>query len=230
MRTDTAAIINDGTGQGEHMRTMYEFLAVGGLLAITPGPNMVYVMARSVSQGVRAGLISLAGVMLGYLSYMLSAAFGISALFLAIPGAGRVLAIAGASYLLYLAWQMLKPGGRSPLQVEAVAAEGPRRLFAMGAMTSLLNPKLALVFLSILPQFIDYPAGGVFKQSLVLGLALTVAFASVNALVAVSSGRAAAMMADNPRWLSVQRWVVGSVLVLLGSRMAFEAWKWPVLS
>jgi threonine/homoserine/homoserine lactone efflux protein len=175
-------------------------------------------------------LISLSGVMVGYLSYMLSAAFGISALFLAIPGAGRALAMAGASYLLYLAWQMLKPGGRSPLQVEAVSAQKPRRLFVMGAMTSLLNPKLALVFLSILPQFIDYAAGGVLRQSLTLGLALTVAFASVNAMVAVSSGRAAALMVGRPRWLQVQRWVVGSVLLLLGSKMALDAWKWQVLS
>ncbi len=209
---------------------MYEFLAVGGLLAITPGPNMVYVMARSVSQGARAGLISLSGVMVGYLAYMFSAAFGISALFLAIPGAGRALAMAGAGYLLYLAWQMLKPGGLSPLQVDAVSAQRPRRLFAMGAMTSLLNPKLALVFLSILPQFIDYAAGGVLQQSLVLGVALTVAFASVNAMVAISSGRAAALMAGRPRWLQIQRWVVGSVLLLLGSKMALEAWKWQALS
>lgn len=212
------------------MRTMVEFMAVGGLLAITPGPNMVYVMARSVSQGTRAGLISLGGVMLGYLSYMLSAALGISALFLAIPGAGRLLAIAGATYLLYLAWQILRPGGRSPLQVaaaDAVQAERPRRLFAMGAMTSLLNPKLALIFLSILPQFIDYQSGHVFRQSFGLGLALTAAFASVNAFVAVSSGRAAALIANHPRWLLVQRWGVGCVLVLLGSRMALEAWRWP---
>jgi threonine/homoserine/homoserine lactone efflux protein len=216
--------------QVQRMRTMYEFMAVGGLLAITPGPNMVYVMARSVSQGTRAGLTSLAGVMLGYMTYMLSAAFGISALFLAIPGAARLLAIAGAAYLLYMAWQMLKPGGRSPLQVQATQAERPRRLFTMGAMTSLLNPKLALVFLSILPQFIDYQAGGVLRQSLVLGLALTAAFASVNALVAISSGRAAAMMGSHPRWLLAQRLVAGGVLLLLGARMALEAAHWPALS
>jgi threonine/homoserine/homoserine lactone efflux protein len=203
---------------------MVEFMAVGGLLAITPGPNMVYVMARSVSQGTRAGLISLAGVMLGYLSYMLSAAFGISALFLAIPGAGRALAVCGALYLLYMAWQMLKPGGRSPLQVDAAAAQQPRRLFAMGAMTSLLNPKLALVFLSVLPQFIDYGAGDVLGQSVVLGLALTAAFAGVNALVALSSGRAAALMAQRPQWLLAQRCVTGGILVLLGLRMGIQAW------
>lgn len=207
------------------MKAMYEFLAVGGLLAVTPGPNMVYVMARSVSQGSRAGLISLAGVMLGYLSYMLGAAFGISALFLAIPGAARVLAACGAGYLLFMAWQMLKPGGRSPLQVDAVSAERPRKLFAMGAMTSLLNPKLALVFLSILPQFIDHEAGNVLHQSLVLGLALTAAFASVNALVAISSARVAALMANRPGWLLAQRWMVGGLLVVLGSRMVIQAWN-----
>ncbi|MBV8156296.1 MAG: LysE family translocator [Dyella sp.] len=211
------------------MRTTYEFLAVGGLLAITPGPNMVYVMARSVSQGTRAGLISLSGVMLGYLTYMLGAALGISALFLAIPGAARVLATAGTLYLLYLAWKTLGPGGRSPLQVEVTAAERPRRLFAMGAMTSLLNPKLALVFLSILPQFIDYQAGDVLTQSLKLGVALTAAFASVNALVAVLSGRAAAMMNGQQRWLLVQRWLVGGLLLLLGLKMALDAWQWPPL-
>lgn len=209
------------------MRTMYEFLAVGGLLAVTPGPNMVYVMARSVSQGTRAGLISLAGVMLGYLTYMLGAAFGISALFLAIPGAGRVLGLCGACYLLYMAWQMLRPGGRSPLEVRAVASEPPRRLFALGAMTSLLNPKLALVFLSILPQFIDHRAGSVLGQTLMLGLALTVAFAGVNALVAMSSGRAAALMTGRPRWLLAQRLVVGAFLAVLGSKLALDVWHWP---
>ncbi len=206
------------------MRAMVEFMAVGGLLAVTPGPNMVYVMARSVSQGTRAGLISLAGVMLGYLTYMLSAAFGISALFLAIPGAARMLGLAGALYLLYMAWQMLRPGGRSPLQVQAVPAAPPRRLFAMGAMTSLLNPKLALIFLSILPQFIDYPAGGVLGQTLMLGLALTVAFAGVNALVALSSGRAAALLAGRPQWLLAQRLVVGVILTVLASKMALDVW------
>ncbi|HTJ95638.1 MAG TPA: LysE family translocator [Pararobbsia sp.] len=207
------------------MRSMAEFLTVGSLLAVTPGPNMVYVMVRSVSQGTKAGLISLAGVMVGYLAYMFGAAFGITALFLAIPGASRALGAAGACYLLYLAWQILKPGGRSPLQVEAVSAQGPRRLFAMGAMTSLLNPKLALIFLSLLPQFIDYQAGDVFMQSMTHGLALIVAFASVNACVAISSGHVAALLVRHPRWLLLQRWATGSVLLVLGVRIGLDAIK-----
>ncbi|WP_342051675.1 MULTISPECIES: LysE family translocator [unclassified Cupriavidus] len=210
------------------MRAMYDFLAVGGLLAITPGPNMVYVMARSVSQGTRAGLISLGGVMLGYFTYMLGAAFGISALFLAIPGAGRALALFGTGYLLYMAWKILRPGGRSPLETMQPDAPphrtGTRKLLAMGAMTSLLNPKLALVFLSVLPQFIDDKAGDILTQSLALGAALTIAFASVNACVAVASGRVATAMADHPRMLAAQRWIVGALLVALAVKLGMQAW------
>ncbi|CAB3766181.1 LysE family translocator [Paraburkholderia solisilvae] len=208
------------------MGTMVEFLTVGGMLAVTPGPNMVYVMSRSVGQGPKAGLISLAGVMLGYLFYMFGAAFGITALFVAIPGACRVLAACGALYLLYLAWQAIRPGGRSPLQIRQVQAQGPRRLFAMGAATSLLNPKLALIFLSLLPQFIDYQMGSVLRQSLALGGALIVAFASVNALVAVSSGSVAGVIARHPGWLLAQRWLMGTMLILLGAKMGIDAWHW----
>ncbi|MDI7066406.1 LysE family transporter, partial [Klebsiella pneumoniae] len=85
--------------------SIYGFLAVGGMLAVTPGPNMVYVMSRSIAQGRTAGLISLAGVMLGYLFYMFSAAFGITALFLSVPYAASVLGAVGSAYMFYLAWQ-----------------------------------------------------------------------------------------------------------------------------
>lgn len=210
------------------MGTVYEFMTVGGMLAVTPGPNMVYVMSRSVAQGRGAGLTSLAGVMLGYLFYMFGSAFGITALFLAVPGAGRMLAACGALYLFYLAGQALRPGGRSPLQISEVRTERPARLFAMGAATSLLNPKLALIFLSLVPQFIDYRAGGVLRQSLALGASLILAFASVNAFVAVSSGGVAGFLARRPRWLLAQRLLMGTMLVLLGAKMGVDAWHWNI--
>ncbi|MFM0645213.1 LysE family translocator [Paraburkholderia bryophila] len=203
--------------------SIYGFLAVGGMLAVTPGPNMVYVMSRSIAQGRTAGLISLAGVMLGYLFYMFSAAFGITALFLSVPYAGSVLGAVGAAYLFYLAWQAVKPGGRSPLEVRDLPREQPRRLLAMGATTSLLNPKLAMIFLSLLPQFIDYQAGGVLRQSLVLGSSLIVAFASVNGFVAICSGSMATFLASRPGLLLAQRWVMGCVLLALGGHMAIDA-------
>ncbi|MFM0739241.1 LysE family translocator [Paraburkholderia xenovorans] len=203
--------------------SIYGFLAVGGMLAVTPGPNMVYVMSRSIAQGRRAGLISLAGVMLGYLFYMFGAAFGITALFLSVPFAGSLLGAGGAAYLFYLAWQAVKPGGRSPLEVRELPREQPRRLFAMGAATSLLNPKLAMIFLSLLPQFIDYQNGSVLRQSLVLGSSLIVAFASVNGFVAICSGGMATFLANRPGLLLAQRWTMGVVLFALGAHMSMDA-------
>lgn len=205
--------------------SIYGFLAVGGMLAVTPGPNMVYVMSRSIAQGRSAGLISLAGVMLGYLFYMFGAAFGITALFLSVPYAGSVLGAGGAVYLFYLAWQAVKPGGRSPLEVRELHREQPRRLFAMGAATSLLNPKLAMIFLSILPQFINAQDGSVLRQSLMLGASLIVAFALVNGFVAVCSGGMATFLARRPGLLLAQRWTMGVMLFVLGAHMAADALK-----
>ncbi|CAB3741413.1 hypothetical protein LMG24238_06759 [Paraburkholderia sediminicola] len=205
--------------------SIYGFLAVGGMLAVTPGPNMIYVMSRSIAQGRTAGLISLAGVMLGYLFYMFGAAFGITAFFVSVPYAASVLGAGGAAYLFYLAWQAVKPGGRSPLEVRELPREQPRRLFAMGATTSLLNPKLAMIFLSLLPQFINYQDGSVLRQSLVLGSSLIVAFASVNGFVAVCSGSMAKFLSSRPGLLQAQRWTMGVVLVALGAHMTVDALK-----
>jgi threonine/homoserine/homoserine lactone efflux protein len=205
--------------------SIYGFLVVGGMLAVTPGPNMVYVMSRSITQGRQAGLISLAGVMLGYLFYMFGAAFGITALFLSVPYAGSALGFVGAAYLFYLSWQAVKPGGRSPLEVRNLPREQPRRLFVMGATTSLLNPKLAMIFLSLLPQFIDHQNGSVLEQSLVLGASLIVAFASVNAFVAICSGSLARFLSTRPTLLLAQRWAMGVVLTALGVHMVADALK-----
>jgi threonine/homoserine/homoserine lactone efflux protein len=95
----------------------------------------------------------------------------------------------------------------------------------MGATTSLLNPKLAMIFLSLLPQFIDYREGDVLRQSLVLGSSLIIAFASVNCVVAVCSGSMATFLSRRPRLLLVQRWVMGAVLFVLGTSMVVDAWR-----
>lgn len=104
-------------------------------MVLTPGPNMIYLISRSLSQGPKAGLISLGGVAVGFLFYVLCAAFGITALLLAVPYAYDVLRFGGALYLLYLAWQALRPGGRSPFQVKELPRDRPRKLFMMGLMT-----------------------------------------------------------------------------------------------
>lgn len=204
-----------------HALLTFSLISLG--MVLTPGPNMIYLISRSISQGPRAGLISLGGVALGFVFYMLCAAFGITVLVMAIPYAYDALRIAGALYLLYLAWQAVKPGGRSPLQVQQLPQDSPRRLFAMGLLTNLLNPKAAVLYLSLLPQFISPDHGSVLAQSLTLGFTQIAISVTVNGLIAVMAGSIAAFLASRPTWLMVQRWLMGTVLAGLAVRMAFDA-------
>ena len=203
--------------------TLFAFGLVALGMVLTPGPNMIYLISRSLSQGPVAGLISLGGVALGFVFYIVCAAFGITALIFAVPYAYDVLRICGALYLLWLAWQALRPGGRSPFQVRRLAPDGPRKLFMMGLMTNLLNPKVAVMYLSLLPQFVDPDRGSVLTQLLTLGAVQITISVTVNAIIAVTAGSIAAFLAGRPLWLLVQRWLMGTVLVGLALRMATEA-------
>jgi threonine/homoserine/homoserine lactone efflux protein len=198
----------------------FALVALG--LVLTPGPNMIYLISRSITQGRAAGLASLGGVALGFLIYMLAAAFGITALLFAVPYAYDALRLAGAAYLLWLAWQALKPGGRSPFEVKILPVDSAKKLFAMGLITNLLNPKVAMLYLALLPQFIDVQAGSVLGQSLVLGATQIAISLSVNAAIAIMAGTIAAFLRARPTWGLVQRWLMGTVLAGLAARMAME--------
>ena len=154
---------------------------------------------------------------------MLCAAFGITALLFAVPYAYDALRFAGAGYLLWLAWQAVKPGGRSPFQVKQLAIDSSRKLFAMGFVTNLLNPKIAMLYLALLPQFIDPTAGSVLTQSVVLGAIQIAISVSVNATIALAAGSIALFLASRPSWMLVQRWLMGTVLAGLAVKLAFEA-------
>jgi threonine/homoserine/homoserine lactone efflux protein len=206
-----------------HASALLGFALVSFGLVLTPGPNMIYLISRSITQGPAAGIVSLGGVALGFVFYLLCAAFGITALLLAIPFAYDALRFAGAGYLLWLAWQAVKPGGRSPFQVRELAIDSPRKLFAMGFVTNLLNPKIAMLYLALLPQFIDPATGSVLMQSLVLGSIQIAISVSVNAMIALAAGSIALFLAARPSWMLVQRWLMGTVLAGLAVRMAVEA-------
>lgn len=199
------------------------FAAIALGMVLTPGPNMIYLVSRSLSQGPRAGLISLGGVALGFVVYMLCAAFGITALVLAVPYAYDAIRFAGAAYLLWLAWQAIRPGGRSPFHVRELPRDRPRKLFAMGFFTNLLNPKVAVLYLSLLPQFIDPAAGSVLTQLLVLGSIQICISVSVNSIIALTAGSISQFLNGNPGWLKIQRWLMGTVLAGLAVRMVTEA-------
>jgi threonine/homoserine/homoserine lactone efflux protein len=198
----------------------FSLIALG--MVLTPGPNMLYLISRSLSQGPRAGLISLGGVACGFLFYMVCAAFGITALLMAVPFAYDALRIGGALYLLWLAWCAVRPGGRSPFQLRDLPRDTPRRLFAMGLLTNLLNPKVAMIYLSLLPQFVDPARGNVLGQSLMLGSAQIIISLSVNAIITLLAGSIAGFLGQRPVWLVAQRWLMGTVLGGLAVRMAVE--------
>ena len=195
------------------------FIGAAFLMAITPGPNMVYLISRSICQGRKAGLLSLFGVVLGLTVHMFCASLGLTALFLAVPLGYELLKFAGALYLFWLAWQAVRPGVHSPFEAKDIPPEPPRKLFTMGLLTSILNPKVAMFYLSVLPQFITLDAGSVLTQSLLLGVTQIFIGTGVNLFVTLSAAAMAVWFAKNRIWLSIQRYVMGLVLGILAVKL-----------
>lgn len=190
------------------------------VLVLTPGPNMIYCVSRALSQGRSAGLVSLAGVLLGFVVHLLAATLGLTAVLTAVPFAFDALRIAGAAYLLWLAWDALRPGGSTPFVARQLPVDAPGRLFRMGLLTNLLNPKVAIFYLSFFPQFLHPERGSVLLQSLQLGAIQIVVSGTVNALLILGAARISSFLARSRGWLQAQRYLMGTVLGALAVRMA----------
>ena len=199
----------------------FALLTVGFVL--TPGPNMVYLISRTLCQGVKAGFTSFAGLVVGSMFYLACAAVGITALLFAVPWAYDALRFGGALYLAYLAWQAVRPGGRSPFELRSLEPDSPRRLFLMGLFTNLLNPKQALFILALLPQFIDEQQGQVLMQFLTLGVIQIFISFMGNGLIMLAAGVIARFLMERPQWLIAQRWLMGTVLAGMSVRMVMQA-------
>lgn len=198
------------------------FSGVALLMVITPGPNMIYLISRSISQGKSAGLISLAGILLGFVFYMACASLGITAFLFAVPYAYDTIKILGALYLLWLAWNAVKPNGVSAFQTIELKPDSPTKLFLMGFLTNLLNPKIAIMYLSLLPQFIQPNHGSVFIQSMTLGTIQILVSVFVNVLIVFSAGSIANFMNRKPMWAQIQKWMMGTVLSALAIRLLVD--------
>ena len=133
-------------------------------MVLIPGPNMMYLVSRSVSQGYRAGLTSLVGTGVGFVIYMVMANVGMAEVFVVVPWLYVGLKICGAGYLLYLSWRTLKPGGIALFEQRTLPRDSRMKLFRMGLVTNLLNPKAAIMYLSIIPEFIRPKSGHVMLQ------------------------------------------------------------------
>lgn len=182
------------------------------MMVLTPGPNMMYLTSRSIGQGRRAGLVSLAGTVLGFGIYMLMANFGLAIVFVAVPWLFIGFKAAGVAYLGWLAWQALRPGGAGVFEVRDLPRDSDWQLFRMGLVTNLLNPKAAIMYLTVIPQFIDPTRGHRMAQGIALGLEQIVISMSVNALIVVAAGSIAVFLARRPAWTVWQRRITGTLL------------------
>ncbi|GAA0944549.1 LysE family translocator [Nonomuraea longicatena] len=207
---------------------MIEQSAVLGVVAValgmvlSPGPNMMYLVSRSIGQGRRAGVISLAGVVVGFLVYLLATNLGLAVLLAAFPQILTAIRLAGAAYLLWLAWKTVKPGGASVFTVQEVPHDAPGRLFGMGLMTNLLNPKIAILYISVIPQFVALDKGNVLLQGIVLGGLQIAVATTVNLSIVLIAGGVAGFLAARPFWLRVQRVVMGGMLGVLAVMLVFD--------
>ncbi|MFO1322651.1 MAG: LysE family translocator [Burkholderiales bacterium] len=203
------------------LSTWLVFVVACIALVATPGPNVLYLVSRTLAQGRAAGLVSLAGTSSGSLLHVLAAAFGLSAILAAVPVAYDGIRIAGAIYLAWLAWTTWRSpdavgGGAVPAAVPAP------KLFRDGLATAVLNPKVAMFQLALFPQFVDPAQGSVLAQSLVLGatqIVIAVLGDSVFVFAAVSMRQ---WFAARPGWSRWSKRLMAGVFAALAARLALD--------
>jgi threonine/homoserine/homoserine lactone efflux protein len=196
------------------------------VLNITPGNDMLYVASRSTGQGIKAGVVSSLGIMVGCLVHVLAAVAGLSAIIAGSAIAFNAIKYIGAAYLVYLGARSLLSRKRSSFQPdEKLPRLSYKKLFVQGIITNVLNPKVALFFLAFLPQFIDAGAGRTQWQILFLGAWFDVGGTLVNILVAILFGKMGNWLTRSPRFLKVQEKITGILLVGLGIKVALTAKK-----
>lgn len=195
------------------------------MLNITPGNDMIYVASRSLSQGIRAGVISSLGVMVGCLVHIFAAVAGLSLLIARSATAFTWLKWAGAIYLIYLGLQSFFKK-RSSFAISAEGTIDPyAKIFWQGFATNVLNPKVALFFLAFLPQFINNGAAHQQWQILFLGIWFDCSGTLVNILVSIIFGRMGNWLSSRERFAFVQQKITGLLLILLGIKLALTSKK-----
>jgi threonine/homoserine/homoserine lactone efflux protein len=202
--------------------TLWLYVLAATALIVIPGPSVLYIVAQSIGQGRRAGIVSAMGVATGGLVHVAGAAIGLSGLLLSSATAFSVVKYVGAGYLVWMGLRRIFGSD------EGVLGEPPPprthgRLYRDGAVVNILNPKTALFFYAFLPQFLDPDRGVVALQALMLG-GIFVAIAMVSdSLWGIAAGSAADWLRRRPWAISAERWVSGGVFVGLGLFTAFAS-------
>ena len=191
------------------------FITAALVLLLTPGPAVLYIIARSMNQGRKAGLASVLGVEAGNCVHVLAATLGLSAILLTSALAFNIIKYLGAAYLIYLGIRTLL----TPVKTEVEPGEAQRslrRTFTQGFVVAALNPKTALFFLAFLPQFVDSAKGSVELQFLVLGLTFVVLAFTTDSIYALLSGTAGQWLRRNAWFMGFQRYFSGLIYIGLG--------------
>lgn len=193
-------------------------------LALTsaPGPDMLLVATRSATQGKMAGLATYLGIAMGSYCHALALAFGLSTLFLAVPFAYDAVRIAGAMYLLYLAWQAFTSTGTITSDTDKSELVSNWLMFRQGMITNILNPKVALFFLALFPQFLNPENGAVSLQVLVLATVLNLIGFFVNGMVILITSNAKSVIKGNSLAKKLAQYFTGVVFAGLAARLAFD--------
>lgn len=196
------------------------FIVTSMLLTVAPGPDILFVVAQSVSHGRKAGIATALGLCSGITVHTLAAALGISAVLHQSSTAFQVLKLAGAGYLLFLAWQALKEG-RNALALQTVQKQRAGLLFRRGILMNVLNPKVSLFFLAFLPQFVSPRAGHTALQMVFLGLIFMVQAVVIFTSVAVFSGSIGRKVLEKPRVAKYVNVAKAGIFAVIGLRLAF---------
>ncbi len=204
------------------LSTWLLFCVACAALAATPGPNLLYLVSRTLVQGRAAGFASLAGTGTGLAFHVLAAALGLSALLATVPAAYDAVRWAGAAYLAWLAWQTWRAPERTPGASPAPAAAPMHRLYRDGVLTGILNPKVALFQLALFPQFVDPAHGSVLGQSLVLGATQIVIVAAFDAGCVLAAAGVRSWLDSRPGFARGSKRVLAGVFGALAVRLAVE--------
>jgi len=195
------------------------FIAASAALTVLPGPDIIFVLTQSISQGKIAGISTASGLCTGVLVHTTAAALGVSAIVYQSALAFTVLKYLGAAYLLYLAWQALREG-------ERVLSSGPaqitdfRALYKKGIFMNVLNPKVALFFLAFLPQFVNLEAGGVSTQMILLGIIFMVQALLIFSVISVFAGTIGNKILERPGIGKYINWGKAGIFTAIGIQLA----------
>ena len=207
------------------IENFWVFALAALLLNLTPGNDMLYVAARSASQGIKAGIISSLGIFVGCLVHIIAAVVGLSAIIAQSALAFNIIKYLGAAYLIYLGIRSILSKKKSLQLDKKIQPLSYHKIFWQGVITNVLNPKVALFFLAFLPQFINIHSANTYWQILFLGAWFDVGGTLVNIVVAILFGKIGNWLSRSPRFVQWQERITGAMLIGLGIKVALSSKK-----